>query len=114
MAKDDQTFEDLLHELDGGACCSGLTRVLREILANNAEIARDNGKAKGELTLKLTFNTAGQGGMTDVSYTVNGKPAPRPAQKTTLYALHNGGFSSRDPRQEPLRFAGSTKAGAQS
>jgi len=116
--KETQTFEDLMHELDAGACSSGLTHAVREVLSRNAEVALDAGKAKGEITLKITFVTTGQSGMTDVKYNIVPKPAPRPTQKTTLYATPGGGFSARDPRQEPLRFASTAstaaKAGAQS
>ena len=72
------SFGDLLDELDMGQCSAECNRALREVIARNAEIAGENGKASGSITVTLTFATAGQSGQTDIGYSVSGKPAARP------------------------------------
>ena len=102
--KDTLNFTDLLDELDCGQASVEASRAMREVIARNAEIAAETGKATGELNIKLTFATAGQSGQTDVGYQISGKPALRPSQKTTLYATTKGTLSSVDPRQRKFNF----------
>jgi len=99
------SFTDLIDELDMGQCSAECTRALREVIARNAEIASENGKASGSITVTLTFATAGQSGQTDIGYAVNAKPASRPTAKTVLYATPKGGLTAQDPRQKKFQWA---------
>ena len=99
------SFTDLIDELDMGQCSAECSRALREVIARNAEIASENGKASGTLTITLSFATAGQSGQTDIGYSVSGKPAARPTAKTVLYATPKGGLSAQDPRQKKFQWA---------
>ena len=99
------SFTDLIDELDMGQCSAECSRALREVIARNAEIAGENGKASGTLTITLTFATAGQSGQTDIGYSVSGKPAARPTAKTVLYATAKGGLTAQDPRQKKFQWA---------
>lgn len=104
------SFTDLIDELDMGQCSAECSRALREVIARNAEIAGENGKASGSITVTLTFATAGQSGQTDIGYSVSGKPAARPTAKTVLYATAKGGLSAQDPRQKKFQWADKPKA----
>lgn len=103
------SFTDLIDELDMGQCSAECSRALREVITRNAEIASENGKASGSITVTLTFATAGQSGQTDIGYSVSGKPAARPTAKTVLYATPKGGLSAMDPRQRKFQFADTSK-----
>ncbi len=104
------SFTDLIDELDMGQCSAECSRALREVITRNAEIASENGKASGSITVTLTFATAGQSGQTDIGYSVNSKPATRPTAKTVLYATAKGGLTAVDPRQKKFQWAEKPKA----
>lgn len=99
------SFTDLIEQLDMGQCGAECSRALREVIAKLADVASENGKASGSLTLTLTFATAGQSGQTDIGYAVSGKPPSRPTAKTVLYATAKGGLSAQDPRQKKFQWA---------
>lgn len=99
------SFTDLIEQLDMGQTNADCDRALREVIAKCAEIAGENGKASGSLTITLKFSTAGQSGQTDVECSVNGKPPSRPTAKTVLYATAKGGLSAQDPRQKKFNWA---------
>jgi bacterioferritin-associated ferredoxin len=105
--RDAVSFTELIDQLDMGQCSAECNRALREVIAKCAEIASENGKASGSLTLTLKFSTAGQSGQTDIECTVNGKPPTRPTAKTVLYATAKGGLTAQDPRQKKFQWANS-------
>lgn len=104
------SFADLIDQLDMGQCSAECSRALREVISKLADVASENGKASGSLTLTLTFATAGQSGQTDIGYSVSGKPPSRPTAKTVLYATAKGGLSAQDPRQKKFQWAEKPKA----
>ena len=106
------SFTDFVDQLDMGQCGAECSRALREVIARNAEIATENGKASGSLTVTFTFATAGQSGQTDIGYAVSGKPAARPTAKTVLYATPKGGLTAQDPRQKKFQWAEKPKTPA--
>lgn len=99
------SFTDLIEQLDMGQTNADCDRALRDVIAKCAEVASENGKASGSLTITLKFSTAGQSGQTDVECTVNGKPPSRPTAKTVLYATAKGGLTAQDPRQKKFNWA---------
>jgi len=103
------SLTDVIDQLDMGQCSAKCNRELREVLARLSEVASENGKASGSLTLTLTFATAGQSGQTDIGYSVSGKPPTAPTAKTVLYVTAKGGLTSLDPRQKKFQFADTSK-----
>lgn len=96
------TIDDLLSMVDGGRCAVEASRLTREVLRVNGEVADEYGVATGELTIKLKFRTVKQGLQTEVSYSIVGKPAEAPTQKTVLYLAEGNRLTGKDPRQQEM------------
>lgn len=103
-----ESFSDALDALDAGQASAEANRAMRDVLARCHEIARDHGKSKASLTIRLDFKTEGQNGKTTVDYKIDTKHAPVPRQSSVLYASETGALSDHDPRQLKLSIKART------
>ncbi len=95
------TFDQLIFEHDSGSLNHGLTRKMRELMEALNEHARDTGKAKGEITLKLKFE-ATNNGRVEIKSETNVKAPGLPRTQETRWINDDGSLAAEDPRQAKL------------
>jgi hypothetical protein len=101
-----RAYSDLIEELDCGQTNTDATRQLSEVIDALNAAAQRTGKAKGSLTLTLSFEAASNGRI-EIESAIKAKlPAP-PKARETRWVGDGGALLNADPRQEtlPLRSA---------
>lgn len=101
------TFDELITEMDSGSFNSEATGVLRDLLDRLNDHAQRNSKAKGELTVRLSFEALANGRVEIQSDIKSKAPAP-PRTRETRWLGERGSLLASDPRQVemPLKTAG--------
>jgi hypothetical protein len=101
MAEPKKQFADNLRVLEGGEFVERAADALRDLNAYLSEHARDNGKASGELTLKIKLTN--EKGTVTVSSEVAVKKPKQKFAPTAVWLTPGNDFSRTAPTQMEIR-----------
>jgi hypothetical protein len=95
------SLDTLLDTLGGGDARAELNDEIRRLVSEVTDLARETGKAKGALTLKVKLSGDKKGAVT-VDYDLSLKRPVKPRASGVLFTTKNGSLVTSDPRQARL------------
>lgn len=96
-----QPFHILLSRLEGGLLHADLGDKLNELNGELAVHAAQNGKAKGSISLKLTF-VHQRNGMVEVTADVKTDAPKTPRESSILFVTEGSNLTVENPKQQTL------------
>ena len=97
-----KSFPDLLRMLEGGELIEDLADETRELQAKLSEHAATHGKAKGKLTITITFDHKGKGAPVMVTADIATKAPKTSRSETATWLTSGNNLAGSDPRQLEL------------
>jgi hypothetical protein len=94
---------DVINILEDGQLSYEMQQMMQLVAEQVREVAGiSGGKAKGEVTLKLTFAAEGEGDALRVEGKITKKTPELPRRRSILWQDENGAFTTHPPRQVPM------------
>lgn len=98
-----RSFTAFLRSVDGGSFEVELAEEMYKLNGMLAQIASQNGKAKGEITIKLKLEHDPKGRV-DISTDVAVKTPKVARSKSVMWVTRGGNLSDKNPKQADLPF----------
>lgn len=106
MAKDKEVSTDFTEFFSGLSCGDAnhdASREFAKLLSEQHEVARLQGKAKGEITIKIQFVTE-ENLKTDIGYSIKTTMPKRKTPGSVAWVKANGTLVDADPRQGVIEY----------
>lgn len=98
-----RSFAEMFRHIDGGSFAIEVSKEVYDLNAKLEQIASGQGKAKGELTIKLKFEHDNKGRV-DVATDLTVKSPKEQRSKSVFWMTRGGNLSPNNPKQVEMNF----------